>query len=988
MERINIIFVVKLSLMEDIMLEETLKFRSLRIKTIITLLILLLTLLLTIYFVVGSISKEQIEKIENQDVTQKVSMAIDALEVYEMAIVASASDWGPWDDTYRFVQDGNEEFIASNLQPETFFNLNLDILAFVNSSGDYVFAKELDKETLELRPVPDELSQILDESKIRCSINPDATIQGIAAMPEGPMLMASYPIVTSSYEGPVRGQVIMGSYIDKELIDAMSQRLKMMISLEYADSESLEFTENLESRNSTDFTEIIAVDDEKISGSRRINDMLGQPVLQLGVLTNRDYHKIGLNGINTMIMALFVAGLVFTAAILFFMEKNILKRLATLNRGILEIGKSGKVKKRLENKTSCDEIFTLTDEINHMLNRIEASELQIRESEELYRAFVEKGTEVIYSLDKDGRFSYISPNCLSVFGNAPEAFIGKAFVSFLLPDEREGWLKYLEHISIKSANNGEKDSYQYQARSSNGWWKWFHTNLSRTPFEKPDIVYQGIIFDIHRLKIAEEALKISNEALEARVNERTLDLTMSNRMLKTEINERRKIQEEITNLAYHDHLTGLPNRLLLAERLEQAILLAGRIEKHIGVVFIDLDNFKIINDTMGHAVGDELLKLVAGRLKEAVRRDDTVSRLGGDEFILMVQNVVDLDDIIIILEKIHCCFKSNFTLKNQEVKVNASIGVSVYPNDGKDVESLIKNADLAMYEAKNEGKNRYAICNLPMRNKVGELATLTNDLYKALEQDELMIHYQPQLSAVSEKITGFEALLRWNHPQLGLVPPSQFIPIAERSGMILPIGNWILLNACRQNKKWQDAGYPPVRMAVNISIYQLQNQDLLELLKAILSETGLGCEYLELEITESIAMSKTDKLIEKLDALKALGIKMSIDDFGTEYSSLSRLKLLPVDRVKIDMYFVQGIGVNDKDEAIVRTIITLAKNLGLQTIAEGVESQQQFEFLSRNMCDEIQGYYYYKPLAGNEIEALLESDGEGIELKTVFNYNS
>ncbi len=415
--------------------------------------------------------------------------------------------------------------------------------------------------------------------------------------------------------------------------------------------------------------------------------------------------------------------------------------------------------------------------------------------------------------------------------------------------------------------------------------------------------------------------------------------------------------------------------MLLTDRLNQAIPLARRLAKQVGVVFIDLDGFKMINDTMGHSLGDELLKEVAARLIETVRKDDTVSRLGGDEFILMVQNLADLDDAVIISGKILGCFKRPFVLMGQEFQVNASIGVALYPTDGEDVESLIKNADLAMYEAKNTGKNQFVICTPSMKTKVVETMILTNYLYRALERNELMIYYQPQINGATECITGLEALLRWKHPELGFIPPSQFIPIAEQTGLILPIGNWVLRNACRQNKAWQDAGYPPVRMAVNLSLYQFQNQDLVRLVDDILIETGLNPELLELEITESVAMAEKNNVIEILSDLKALGLTISIDDFGTEYSSLSRLKLMPIDRIKIDMAFVHGIAVSDKDEAITKAIIVLAKNLGLQTIAEGVETKQQLAFLNHRMCDEIQGYYYHKPLPANEIEALL-----GIEL--------
>ena len=452
------------------------------------------------------------------------------------------------------------------------------------------------------------------------------------------------------------------------------------------------------------------------------------------------------------------------------------------------------------------------------------------------------------------------------------------------------------------------------------------------------------------------------------------DLKESIQKLNNEIADHLKAQERIKYLAYHDHLTGLPNRLLFSDRLNQSIFLAPRIEGTIGVLLLDLDDFKMMNDAMGHDQGDELLKVVATRLSSIVRKSDTVARLGGDEFIIMVQNLKDVDGIIKIAGKIISSFNQPFKINNQDFYVTASMGVSVYQIDGEDFETLIKNADIAMYKAKEMGKNQYVLCSPLMKINIIESMKLGNSLHRALERNELVIYYQPQVSYSSKRIVGVEALLRWNHPELGLVSPGKFIPIAEQTGLIIPIGEWVLRNACMQNKAWQDAGLPHIRVAVNLSIIQFQNLKIAKQIADVLKETGLDPNYLELEITESIVMKEADYIVQTLSSLKKLGITIALDDFGTDYSSLRYLKQLPIDRIKIAMPFVQGIAINDKDEAIIKAIIVLARNLEMSVIAEGVETKQQQNFLTKRMCDEMQGFYYYKPMPAQEIEAIMRNN--------------
>lgn len=435
----------------------------------------------------------------------------------------------------------------------------------------------------------------------------------------------------------------------------------------------------------------------------------------------------------------------------------------------------------------------------------------------------------------------------------------------------------------------------------------------------------------------------------------------------TEINYDRQIDF----MAYYDPLTKLPNQTLLVKKLNKGIARASRQDIPVGVLFIDLDGFKTINDALGHKQGDQLLKQVAQRLLSVVTETDTVSRRGGDEFIIYLNSHENEEELELIASRLLEVFKEPFILKEQEYFITASIGISKYPEDGENIPTLIRNADMAMYEAKSMGKNQYIICSEQLKLKTAEEISLTNDLYYAIERDEMLLHYQPQVKGSTGEIIGVETLLRWNHPEHGLVPPFKFIPVAEKTRLILPIGYWVLRTACEQWVDWQNKGFKPVKMAVNFSGHQLNHPDIIQQIVEILEETSMPPEYLEIEITESVAMDHNDKVKERLNKIKEMGISLSIDDYGKEYSSLKRLKESAVDAMKIDMSFVQGIGINPKDEIIVKALVSMATSLGIDTVAEGVETKEQLEFLNQTCCVLLQGYYFHKPMPSDEIGKLL-----------------
>lgn len=438
-----------------------------------------------------------------------------------------------------------------------------------------------------------------------------------------------------------------------------------------------------------------------------------------------------------------------------------------------------------------------------------------------------------------------------------------------------------------------------------------------------------------------------------------------------DVSDARQMAQKMTYLAEHDYLTDLPNRLLLTDRITQAISAAKRRGSKLAILFFDIDHFKRVNDTLGHEVGDQLLKVLSKKLQMCIRASDTLSRQGGDEFVVLLPELTDDAVPAEIAQKILFSVKDPISIANHELFITASIGIAVYPDDGDNVDVLTRHADAAMYHAKNSGRNNYQFFTKEMSARVAAQLTMENSLQKAIANNELLLFYQPKVSIKTGKIIGAEALIRWVHPQWGMMMPDRFIKIAEDSGLIRGIGHWVLREACTQNKKWQDSGLPEIPIAINVSVVELHHAHFTQEVTKVLLQTGLQPYHLELEVTESVAIQTEVTVINDLNKLKEMGVRLSVDDFGTGYSSLSYLKLLPVNTIKIDKSFIRDIQVDANDAAIVTAIIKMSQSLGLTVIAEGVETQAQLEFLQSHDCDEMQGYLFSRPLPADEFAALL-----------------
>ncbi|HEY6513940.1 MAG TPA: EAL domain-containing protein [Burkholderiaceae bacterium] len=445
------------------------------------------------------------------------------------------------------------------------------------------------------------------------------------------------------------------------------------------------------------------------------------------------------------------------------------------------------------------------------------------------------------------------------------------------------------------------------------------------------------------------------------------------RGVSRDITPRKQAEERIQYLATHDSLTGLPNRVMFGELLNHVLALSRRNQRKFAVLFIDLDRFKFINDSLGHEAGDALLREVARRLKDSLRASDIVARLGGDEFVMLLQDLHNSEQAGVIARKLLSAVIKPIELNGQECRVTASIGISVFPDDALEEASLMTHADLAMYHAKEEGKNNFQFYDGRLETLSLERLTLESKLRRAIERDELSLHYQAKLDLARNSISGVEALLRWNSPELGAVSPAKFIPVAEETGLILAIGKWVLRTACVQSMQWQRAGLPPVRVSVNLSPRQLNDPELLAAVRDVLADTGLKPDLLELEVTESSVMHNVERALEVLCALKDMGVQLAIDDFGTGYSSLAQLKRFPIDTLKVDRSFIRELPADSEDKAIAEAIIAMGKTLSLTVVAEGVETLEQQEFLRERACDQMQGFYFSKPVSAADFAELLRT---------------
>lgn len=571
---------------------------------------------------------------------------------------------------------------------------------------------------------------------------------------------------------------------------------------------------------------------------------------------------------------------------------------------------------------------------------------QLSESERLHRYIVNTSPDIIYILDQDGHFTFINERIESLLGFSKEEIVGKHY-SFLVHHDDMEQAKYVfneRRIGKRAAKNIE---LRLKCKDDNNSRHFTNRTLP---------------------------IELSAMGMYCENRDHYSDYTGTYGVAR-DVTDRKIAEETINFQAYHDLLTKLPNRALLRDRLSLAINQAKREEESLAVMFLDLDRFKNINDSLGHMIGDELLQQVSIRLKECIRAGDTLARFGGDEFTLMLPKLHNgREDASKLAYKINNTLKKPFIIDGHELYVSASIGIALYPQDGTNMENLIKHADVAMYHVKGQGKNGYQFYSNEMNVPYIENLSLDTGIHRALDNDEFNLVYQPQINLHSGEIVGVEALLRWEHPEHGTVSPAEFIPFAEESGLIVDIGKWVIKNACAELSRWRMASLPEIRMSVNISARQLMENDIVDTILSTLKDYDIPGKWLELEITENAIMNDMDSIIRKLKELSNYDISIAIDDFGTGYSSLSYLHKLPIQTLKIDRTFLKEGRINKNDNTIINTIVAMAKGLNLNVIAEGVETQMQLDYLREIECNEAQGFLFGKPLPPGVISQLLTQE--------------
>lgn len=568
--------------------------------------------------------------------------------------------------------------------------------------------------------------------------------------------------------------------------------------------------------------------------------------------------------------------------------------------------------------------------IQDITERREADEA-LREAERRYRSIFENAIEGIYQSTPNNGYLAVNPALARMYGyDSPQELIAVLrdieHQVYVDPQRRNEFVRLMEQ-------NGVVTNFESRVYCRHGEIIWISENA------------RAVHDDNGRLLFFEGTVEA--------------------------ITERKMHEAEIRFQATHDALTGLPNRTLLYDRMQQAMLHSERYGTLTAIAFLDLDQFKFINDSLGHQVGDELLRITAQRLKSCLRESDTVARQGGDEFVLLLTSQPNEESVTQTMQRVLHEVAQPWTANDLEFRITCSIGITLYPDDGRDAETLLKHADSAMYKAKELGRNNFQYFSAEMNSTVTDRLDLLNRLRQAIPNDELVLHYQPKLNLADGNIIGVEALIRWKSPHSGMVSPAAFIPLAEETGLIIPIGEWVLQTACRQNRAWQLAGYPPIAISVNLSPRQLARGDIVQQVERVLMETGLEANYLELEITESVMTTDVEKSFAMLTELRAMGVRISLDDFGTGYSSLSYLKRFPVDTLKIDQSFVRDIATDANSAAIVRAIISLGHNLDLNVLAEGIETNEQSIFLQQNGCNEGQGYLISRPVPEADFLRLL-----------------
>lgn len=885
-----------------------------------------------IYVLSSSLLLNSYIELERRESEQNVDRVRDAMLGQAQDLHAASIDWSTWDDSFQFVQDGNKEFIKENLETLT---LKLDTMIFLNSKGEVVYSTKMQRNKGVPVPDPESVRRTLGFDLKENVSNKRRTVGGLALIDSRICIVTARPIVPSANDKAPKGWIVWVLYVDQVEVKALSNRLHL----------SFEVFRKKDMRAPTDVATAVAklrnpsnsiskpfVGDQ-VAGYGLIEDFSGASIAAVRVVEPRTIYMQGQESVQQIMTVTVLAGMIFSVVFIALIDAFALRRISKLTAQLDLAG---------EDSDSVQISLTGNDELSWLAKKTQEMVVRLKDKGEELRQNHDRLQETVSKLASAN--SVLEHAVEGIARMDPRGRIVATNVSFAQNlGFRRGELSERDWKTVVRQSDHERFQAALHEARTNG----------KAIVEIQAVKFNRSIFFAEIVIVRSDRPGVKSEGFH---------------LFMKDISERKWLETRIEHQAFHDSLTGLPNRAKFMDRLGHAIQRSKRRESGLAVLFMDLDNFKIINDSLGHDAGDQLLIAIAQRLEGCLRDEDTIARLGGDEFTVLLEDLEGIDYALEVAGRIVETLSSPIHLDHGETVAMASIGIAYSMRGELSAESILRDADTAMYAAKDRGKSGYAVFDPSMNAEVVERMELEVGMRQALERQEFTLEYQPIVNLATGDITGIEALLRWDHPEKGRISPEKFIAVAEDSGLIVPIGAWVLRQACQQAKCLTERG---LDLSVNISGRQLQRQDIVETVRTILDETGFDPTFLKLEVTESVLIRHEAESVEKLHHLKSLGIKIAIDDFGTGYSSLSTLNSYPVDIVKIDRTFISRMGQEEEVDAIVGAIVLLSRVMKLEVTAEGLETRQQVQYLQAFGCDHAQGYYFSRPLTWTALEELL-----------------